>query len=82
MAPPRRPERARPPFALSKPVLSVVEGSKGTQQTPRSYNGAMPIGILHRLCAVKIVDKQAESGENRAIAPSLAGAGYAGPYTQ
>ena len=50
--------------------------------TPRSYNGTMLIGIARRLCAVKIVDKPAQSGENSAPARSLAGAEYTGPHTQ
>ena len=46
------------------------------------HAGPMPIGIVRWPCDVEFLDKPAESYENRAIAPSLAGAGYAGQYNQ
>ncbi len=49
--------------------------------SPSQRYGAIPIGISRGPCALDIVDKPVKSGENRALAPGPAGAGYTGQHT-
>ncbi len=56
--------------------------TQGLSPSQLYYNGAIPIGISREPYEVDIVDKPVKSGENRALAPGPAGAGYTGQHTQ